>query len=159
MLPLMRDLFHHQAWADAAMLQAIRNQSGAATDEILQKTLHHVLITQRAFLSLFLQRPFDWEKESQLPASFDAAQTLFRETHGEQTAFVKQVEEGALSRILDIKGHPELRPTLAEALMQVVMHSQAHRAQCATRLRALGGTPPTTDFLLWVKDRPAPVWA
>jgi len=43
--------------------------------------------------------------------------------------------------------------SVAQALTQVCLHSQGHRAQCATRLRLLGGTPPATDFILWVKDR------
>jgi uncharacterized damage-inducible protein DinB len=43
--------------------------------------------------------------------------------------------------------------------MQVVMHSQSHRGQCASRLRAAGGQPPTLDFIVWLKDRPAPVWS
>ena len=43
-------------------------------------------------------------------------------------------------------------------MMQVAMHSLGHRAQCATRLRALGGNPPNTDFILWLKERPAADW-
>jgi uncharacterized damage-inducible protein DinB len=43
-------------------------------------------------------------------------------------------------------------------MMQVVMHSQGHRSQCATRLRQLGGTPPAMDFVLWLKERPEPEW-
>jgi uncharacterized damage-inducible protein DinB len=39
------------------------------------------------------------------------------------------------------------------------MHSHGHRAQCATRLRLLGGTPPAMDFILWLKDRPVPDWS
>jgi uncharacterized damage-inducible protein DinB len=49
---------------------------------------------------------------------------------------------------------PGARPTLAEALMQVVMHSQNHRGQCLSRLRELGAAPPTLDFIRWVRDRP-----
>ena len=36
--------------------------------------------------------------------------------------------------------------------MQVVMHSEHHRAQVAMRLRALGGAPPVTDYIIWVRD-------
>ncbi|MBL8232675.1 MAG: hypothetical protein JNL98_29525 [Bryobacterales bacterium] len=44
-----------------------------------------------------------------------------------------------------------LNPSLAEAWMQVVMHSQNHRGQCLTRLRELGAKPPTLDYILWLK--------
>ena len=48
--------------------------------------------------------------------------------------------------------------SIAHAYVQVCMHSQGHRSQCATRLRSLGGKPPVTDFIVWLKDRPAPNW-
>ena len=39
--------------------------------------------------------------------------------------------------------------------MQCVMHSQYHRGQNATRLRELGGSPPITDYILWLyKSKP-----
>jgi uncharacterized damage-inducible protein DinB len=39
------------------------------------------------------------------------------------------------------------------------MHSHFHRGQNATRLRELGGEPPTTDYIFWLwKGRPKPVW-
>ena len=41
---------------------------------------------------------------------------------------------------------PPLSITVAEALTQCVMHSQHHRGQNASRLRELGGEPPTTDY-------------
>jgi hypothetical protein len=47
---------------------------------------------------------------------------------------------------------------VAQAYMQVCMHSHGHRSQCATRLRALGGEPPVTDFIVWLNERPAPAW-
>ena len=40
-------------------------------------------------------------------------------------------------------------------LLQTVLHSQHHRGQISTRLRALGGAPPTVDYIIWKKkDRP-----
>ena len=55
--------------------------------------------------------------------------------------------------------HPPLEITVEEALVQAVMHSQHHRGQNATRLRELGGEPPTTDFIVWLwQGRPEPAW-
>jgi uncharacterized damage-inducible protein DinB len=54
---------------------------------------------------------------------------------------------------------PSFIVTIAQALVQVPMHSQHHRGQNATRLRELGGKPPTMDFVLWIwKGRPKPEW-
>jgi uncharacterized damage-inducible protein DinB len=54
---------------------------------------------------------------------------------------------------------PPLSVTVAEALMQAVMHSHWHRGQNATRFRELGGEPPTIDLIVWIwKGRPAAAW-
>ena len=154
---MIRQLFHHQAWADAAILTAVRSHPTAREDEALRKTLHHIVVTQRAFLSLFLERPFDPKTEFQIPADLKDVETLFREAHRDEAAYVDKLEEAGLSRVLEL---PWIggRASTGEALMQVIMHSQSHRGQCAARLRALGGTPPLTDFIIWIKDRPAPAW-
>ncbi|HTR39781.1 MAG TPA: DinB family protein [Bryobacteraceae bacterium] len=159
MKSLIGDLMDHLAWADAAIFKAIGANEGAASDESLRKTLHHIVMVQRAFLSLFLKRPFDMEKESRVPASLAEFEPLFREAHQEEIEFVKNVDEAALSARFEMPWIPGAKLTLEQALMQVVMHSQSHRGQCAARLRALGGSPPMTDFIVWLKDRPAPVWS
>lgn len=158
-LPLLAELYDHQAWADATMLASIRACPAAIDDEKIRHTLHHIVMVQRAFLSIFLNRPFDMAAESKAPESFDALVARFRETQPEELAFVKSLDESALSRIIETAWIPGTKLTLAQTMMQVVMHSQSHRGQCASRLRAAGGQPPTLDYILWLKDRPAPAWS
>jgi uncharacterized damage-inducible protein DinB len=158
MLPLMGDLFEHQAWADASMLDAVRNHAPAGDDAKLRETLHHIVMVQRAFLSIFLKRPFDMAAELQPPESLDALVARFRDTHPEELAFVKSLDEPSLARVIETPWIPGAKLTLAQAMTQVVMHGQWHRGQCASRLRAAGGQPPTLDFIVWLKDRPAPAW-
>ena len=141
------------------MLAAVRAHPAANDDEKLRQTLHHILVVQRAFVSIFLKRPFDMAAELQPPESLDALAARFRDTHTEELAFVKSLDEPSLARVIDMSWLPGARLTLAQTLMQVLMHSQAHRGQCASRLRAARGEPPTLDFIVWLKDRPAPVWS
>jgi uncharacterized damage-inducible protein DinB len=159
MIPALRSLFEHQAWADSVMFSAVRNHPAAAADEELRRTLHHIVVTQRAFLALFLKRPFDVAKELKTPDSLEALEAIYHETHADELAFVRQIEDGDLARTFELVWIPGARPTLAEALTQVVMHSQHHRGQCASRLRTLGGKPPMVDYIIWIKDRPAPAWS
>jgi uncharacterized damage-inducible protein DinB len=159
MLPLLDELFHHQAWADATMLGAVRACPASSDDEKLRETLHHIVMVQRAFLSIFLARPFDMAAELQPPESLGALVARFRDTHAEELDFVKSLGEPSLARVIETPWLPGARLTLAQALMQVVLHSQSHRGQCASRLRAAGGQPPTLDFIVWLKDRPAPAWS
>ncbi len=159
MLPLLAELFEHQAWADATLLMAIRACPAAWDDEKVRQTLHHVVTVQRAFLALFVTWPLDMNAELKPPESFDALVARFRVTHPAEIAFVKGLDAAALDRVIETPWLPGAKLTLAQAMMQVLLHSQSHRGQCLTRLRAAGGQPPTLDFILWLKDRPAPAWS
>jgi len=44
---------------------------------------------------------------------------------------------------------------ILDLLQQVCLHSHGHRAQIARIYRALGGTPPMMDFIVWVAQRKA----
>ena len=82
----------------------------------------------------------------------------FRATHEREIAWLGTASDAGLSRTLENALIPGGRCLVSEAVMQVCLHSQGHRAQCATMLRVLGGTPPATDFVLWRIDRRPPAW-
>jgi uncharacterized damage-inducible protein DinB len=154
-IELLRSLFHYQAWADAAILEALQAHPQSLHDEWLFKRLHHIVTAQRIYLSRCLARPVDAPKES--PASFDQLVQIFRATHEEELAFVAGLANADLERRFEM---PALgsHPTVVEGLTQVVLHSQNHRGQCLTRLRENGAKPPTLDYILWAKARPVPSW-
>ena len=102
--------------------------------------------------------PFDLEAESRVPDALDALVAGYRTTHEREVEWLATVEEGGLARILESSLIPGNRRSVSEALTQMALHAQGHRSQCATRLRQLGGTPPTTDFILWLSHRNTPEW-
>ena len=159
MLPMLRDLVGHKWHANAALFKAIRQHEKAAQDEELRKLLHHILLANRFWRMLSLGHEFSAEKESQMPQSLETLIARYQETEAEEGKWISQIQEADLSRRLETPFLPGHSFSVAEAVMQVCMHSHGHRAQCATKLRQLGGTPPTTDFILWIKEaRPAPEW-
>lgn len=99
------------------------------------------------------------QKELQTPESPADLERMFHDSHSEELSFVSKLQEADLTRVIEMPWIPDSRPSLAEALIQVVMHSQNHRGQSLSRLRTIGGNPPTLDFILWLKDRPAPKWS
>lgn len=151
MLDLIRELFRYQSWAD---LQIVAAAKPYGEDAELRKTLHHIIVVQRFFLLESSGREFDAELEMRPPDTFEELEQLFRDTHQEELEFVAELDEARLAEVLDRAPLDKLRPTLRDALMQVVLHTQHHRGQVAARLRALGATPPTVDFLLMPKERP-----
>jgi uncharacterized damage-inducible protein DinB len=158
MLAMAQDLVRHKWYADARLLTAIQAQPAAAEDKQLRDLLHHIILANRFWLMQFLQKPFIREQESRAPETFTQIVALFRETQAEEFDWLSRLRPPDLDRTLETPFHSGQSFSVAQALMQVCMHSQAHRAQCAARLRLLGGVPPTLDFILWLKARSSPEW-
>jgi uncharacterized damage-inducible protein DinB len=158
MLVMLQDLTRHKWYANASLVKAIRGHEAAAQDPELQKGLHHILLANRFWLLLSMDLQFVVEEESRIPESLEAIAAQYRETHEQEMRWISLVQETDLARVLESPFIPGRSCSVSQALMQVCLHSQGHRAQCATRLRLLGGVPPTLDFILWLKECPAPDW-
>ncbi len=151
MIDLIRELFQYQSWADLQIVAAAKRYGD---DPELRKTLHHMIVVQRFFLLKCSGGEFDPELEMRPPETFEELEQLFRDTHAEELEFVANLDPAVLQNTLDLNPPVEMQlPTIREALLQVVLHSQHHRGQVATRLRALGATPPTVDYILMPKAR------
>jgi uncharacterized damage-inducible protein DinB len=158
MTGMLRDLIAHNGHANAAMLGAIRKNEAAVADSELSDLLHHILLANRFWLLTILGLPFVFEDESRPSGSFDALIQRFGRTHEEQSAWIATATEAELARALENPLIPGGRCSVAQALMQVCMHSHGHRAQCAKLLRRHGGVAPMTDFIFWLATRPAAEW-
>jgi uncharacterized damage-inducible protein DinB len=158
MLEMLRDLLAHKGHANAAALGAIRQNAGAASDPELSELLHHVLIANRFWLLAVLGLPFVFEDESRPSSSFDALIQRYRSTHEQESTWLAAATEADLARVLESPLIPGGRCSVSQALVQVCMHSHAHRAQGAKLLRRHGGVPPMTDFIVWLASRPTAEW-
>ena len=147
----------HKAYANSLMLSAIREHPQAATDPELLELLHHILVSNRFWTLTCLGLPFDRAQETIVPATLDALIESYDATQRDESAWMARATEPEMSRTIDSPLIPGARCTVAQAMMQVCMHSQGHRSQCAKMLRRLGGTPPMTDFILWLANRSVPV--
>ena len=157
---MIHDLVRHKWHANAVMLSAIRQHDASARDEELRKLLHHILIANRYWLYLILHKEFVREEEARIPDGLDALIAKYKATETEELEWLAQCQAPDMDQVLRPQS-PLLGGqtfSVAQAVMQVCMHSVGHRAQCAGRLRALGGTPSNTDFVLWLKNRPAASW-
>ena len=156
---LLRDLYRHQAWADAEHWRAILAVPAFLQDARAKARLHHIHLVQRGFHAILSGGPFEVTEA----ADYDAQALLGwgRNYHAQALAMLEGLGPARLTERVRIPWFkdPPLEITVEEALVQAVMHSQHHRGQNATRLRELGGEPPTTDFIVWLwRGRPEPAW-
>jgi uncharacterized damage-inducible protein DinB len=154
MLSTIEELIRHKWWANGGLMRAIEQQPAAAEDEELRKMLHHILVSNRFWLFAIIGRPFDREVEMQIPASLAGIVERFKETEQLEADWMSKASEPELERILETRSSRlGIDVSVRQALLQICMHTQGHRAQCATRLRALGRTPPGMDYILWIKEK------
>ena len=158
MLQMLRDLVDHKGHANAALLTAIRANTAAASDPELLGLFHHILLANRFWLLSVLGQPFVFEEESRPAASFDGLIGRYAQTQEQEVQWLRTTTAVDIERRLEGSFIPGGECSVAQAYMQVCMHSHGHRAQAAKLLRRHGGTPPATDFILWLIDRPAAEW-
>lgn len=158
MIAMLRDLVAHKGHANAILLNTIRDNHAAASDPEMLELLHHILLANRFWLVTILGLPFAIEVESRRSASFDELIQRYRHAQQQEMAWLATATDADVSRMLADPFIPGGNCSIAQALMQVCMHSHGHRAQCAKLLRRHGGQPPPTDFILWLADRPEPAW-
>lgn len=155
------ELYAHQMWADAEHWQAFETLPAALADKALYARLYHIHLVQHAFLWITGPRTaqFDYKKvdEFQDPA---VLKKYAQQGLADLVERVRTTGTDALEEVIEIPWfQPALKISRRHALTQAAMHSHYHRGQNATRFRELGGTPPTTDFIVWLqKGQPEARW-
>ena len=152
-LDMLRDLVAHKGYANALLLTAIQKQPGAASDPELWGLLHHVLVANRFWLLTIMGLPFVHEDERRMSSSFNALVERYESTQAREEGWLASATDRDLEQVLENDLIPDGRCSVAQAFMQVCLHSHGHRAQCATLLRRHGGVPPQMDFILWLSTR------
>jgi uncharacterized damage-inducible protein DinB len=158
MLETLRDLVGHTGYANAALLTAVRQNETAAGDAALSELLHHILVANRFWLLSILGSPFTVEEASRPSESLDVLVQRYAATHEQQSSWLSTATERDLARVVESPLIPGGRCSVAEAFIQVCLHSHGHRAQCAMLLRRHGAIPPPTDFILWLASRSPAEW-
>ena len=123
--------------------------------------LHHIHQVQSAFLWVVGPRTaqFAITKVEDYPNMSDL-KVFARNCQSEMGAMLGAMNEARLAETIEVPWfRPPLKISVRHALMQAATHSHYHRGQNATRLRELGGVPPGTDFIEWLRQgQPAARW-
>lgn len=160
MLEFLRDLMAHAEWANAVFFHAW-GKSPARDHEEMRKRVGHIVGVQHGFLSI-LKGEAPGMPPSGPPPSFDDLKTRAEKVHAGLRELAAALKPEDLSRQVRVPWFPEppCVISVAEALVQVAMHTQHHRGQCMTRLKDLGGEPANVDWIIWLwKQKPQARWS
>jgi uncharacterized damage-inducible protein DinB len=159
MLPFLRDLMAHAEWANAVFFHAWA-KSPARDHEEMRRRVGHLVGVQQGFLAI-LRGEQPGGPPPGPPPSFEELKTRAAACHAGLSEFVAGLDEAGMSRKVRIIWFPDppCIVTVAEALVQVAMHSQHHRGQLMTRLKDFGGEPKNVDWIIWLwKQKPRGEW-
>lgn len=155
------ELYAHQEWADAEQWRAFEAHPAALADKAICERLLHIHQVQYAFLWMAGPRTshFGFKKLDDF-ADMAALKAYARQYHKAVGELLRGLDEARMEEIVDAPWfNPPVKLSRRQALTQAAMHSHYHRGQNATRLRELGGAPPMTDFIIWIRaGQPAARW-
>lgn len=163
-----RELFAHMEWADAAVWTAVLGTDPALQDQPLRDLLVHLHSVQQAFLDVWSGRPFRFRDAAEF-IDMQAVHAMARPYYAGVREFVNGTDQPAIDDRLILPwvapyeqhlGRTFAPTTLGNTMYQVVAHTNHHRGQVNYRLRAVGGTPPNVDYIVWVfLGKPAADWS
>jgi len=158
MLGPLKDLLHHQAWADATFFWAW-GASGALEDVDLRTRTDHMVSTQEAFLQV-LKGDVVVHPDHPLPA-FQVLKARCEASHQVLRALGRGLDEASLSRTVRVPWFPDppCVISVSDVLLQLCLHTQHHRGQNMARLKALGALAKNVDYIIWLwKQKPEARW-
>lgn len=158
----LQELYGHQEWADAEHWRAFEAHPPALEDKAIRERLLHIHLVQHGFLWVTGPRTAQFAMKKIEDFSTVAELKAYgRQGLSELKDALKAFSPAQIEEVIEVPWfkHPA-RISRRQALTQAAMHSHYHRGQNATRLRELGGTPPMTDLIVWLKNgQPPAQWS
>lgn len=159
MLAHLRNLLAYAEWADAVFLR-VWGRSPARDHEDMRLRATHVVQVQEAFITALTGGALVMPAEAP-PEAYDVLRARFAASHRNLRDFAARQTAESLPTTVRIPWFPDppCIITVADALAQVVLHTQHHRGQLMTRLRDLGGKPKDVDWIIWLwRQKPHGCW-
>ncbi len=146
----LQGVFRHVAWANRRTVEAVRAAPEAQTETL--PLLAHLLASEHIWLARLQQQA---ARHTVWPSlAIDACAALATENEAGYSAYLNQVDDVALESLVHYRTSQGLAlatPAL-DILTHVLTHGPYHRGQIAKAIGHSGGTPATTDFIIWLRE-------
>jgi uncharacterized damage-inducible protein DinB len=140
-------------WANRRMIASLR-AFNKPCDKAL-RALSHLLIAEKEWMMRMLNNEdstgFDFWKSQ----SLDECEALANESAKAYGDFVAELSEEKLGQVARYKNSRgiEYQTSFRDILTQVLFHSMAHRGQVQAALRADGGEPLGSDYIVFLREQ------
>jgi uncharacterized damage-inducible protein DinB len=143
------DKFEYDDWANRRVLDALRGM--AAVSERGRKLLAHIVGAQYVWLSRL--EPSEALNDAWPDYSLPEIEARLEWLRGTWAMKLDQSSAAALDVPIsysNLAGEPFSTP-LGQILDHLLFHGAYHRGQIAAQIRAEGGTPVSTDYILFTR--------
>jgi len=145
----LRELFIYNDWANRRIITALKTAPSANA----QKILAHILITEKEYFERLYGKDstgFDFWQE----LSLDECGKLAQQTAENYEKLLRTFADEGLGQIAKYKTSEGIahQNTFREILTHILFHSMNHRGQVNTAIRADGFAPPSTDYIIYLRE-------
>lgn len=145
-------LYDHLEWADQAMLAALAEAEDS--NEAALALLAHIVSAEHIWLCRIQSRPLG-QPTAWAHLSLSECRALSAEVVSGYRTLIQSTPESALHAPITYRNLQgvEFQTPLMEILLHVAIHGAYHRGQIAAVLRHSGFEPPSTDFILFSRQK------
>jgi len=149
---ILHRLFEYNAWANQRLIEALKeppNQSAKAL-----RALTHLVFAEQEWLARLCAAKDSTGVNFWAELSLDECEVLNNQN---QQAFIDlfgkldELQFDSFAVYKNSKGN-EFHTSFRDVLTHVALHSTYHRGQVAMAIRAEGGTPANTDFIIYQRE-------
>jgi uncharacterized damage-inducible protein DinB len=158
----IRDLFSFNEWANRKFIDAIKNLDKekftmeiASSFSSIRETIAHIVSSEWIWLQRWKGEnptaPPDWHDKP----SIETLVENLNKVESERKNYLSKLKDEDLKTLLmyNLLSGKSQQNILKEVLQHVVNHSTYHRGQLATLFRQAGETPPSTDLILFYREK------
>lgn len=154
------DLLGYTEWATAKLVAAMAKLPDAARrrhDDSAFGSLHgtftHLVAAEWVWLERFHGRSHAAPAEWVGIAGFDEVCAHLDAVQRGRAAWIAAASDADLARPLPYRTFAgvETANPVGELVRHLVNHGSYHRGQLSMRIRQLGGQPPSTDYIAWLR--------
>jgi uncharacterized damage-inducible protein DinB len=150
MLDQIRRMLDYDTWANERMLDSVRTCPHIG--ERLLDLVAHIFSSKRMWLGRIRGN-----NDAFIPTwpafSYEDSIALSDQTRADWTSYVGGLNDDGLQQIIHytIKDVGPGQQTVADIIAHKFLHAAYHRGQIAVLVREAGGTPASTDLVVWAK--------
>jgi len=158
----IRELYSYNEWANKKYIEVIQNlDEEKYTLEIrssfssIRDTMAHIFVSEWTWLQRRQCKspsaPPDWSVKPSIKVLIEKV----NEIELERRNFLSGLDDDALQRLIsyNLLSGKAGQNTLQELFLHLVNHSSYHRGQLATLFRQLELKPPSTDLILFYREK------